>query len=65
MIKKFCLIGSSFSALPLAEKISKYGHKLYVVGNNKSDPCRNFALNHFYKDILMLLVLYILKSIFF
>ena len=43
MIKKFCLIGSSFSALPLAEKISKYGHKLYVVGNDKSDPCHNFA----------------------
>ena len=50
MIKKFCLIGSSFSALPLAEKISKYGHKLYVVGNDKSDPCHNFAFKSIFLD---------------
>ena len=49
-MKKFCLIGSSFSALPLAERIVKFGHQLYVVGNKKNDPCHNFAHKSIFLD---------------
>ena len=50
MIKRFCLVGSSFSALPLAEKIIKFGYKLYVVGNKRNDPCHNLANKSFFLD---------------
>lgn len=50
MNKKILLVGTSFSAVPLLEKISNLGYNVSVCGGLENDPCHSYADNSFYID---------------
>lgn len=50
MIKKALLVGSSFSAAPLFFSLKKRGLHVSVCGNNKTDPCHQYADASYFFD---------------
>ncbi|MBU3580982.1 ATP-grasp domain-containing protein [Polynucleobacter sp. AP-Capit-er-40B-B4] len=45
-MKKILLVGTSFSAAPLAECLIKMGYSLHTCGNQAQDPCVSWAGEH-------------------
>lgn len=59
--KKVLLVGSSFSAAPIFFALKKYGYHVSVCGNNRADPCHQYAdasyfLDYSQPDVLLELV---------
>jgi formate-dependent phosphoribosylglycinamide formyltransferase (GAR transformylase) len=50
MKKKVLLLGSSFSAMSLLDRLKKRGYYVAVCGNQVDDPCHSYADASFYCD---------------
>lgn len=60
-MKKILLVGTSFSAAPIAQCIKAMGYELHICGNQPTDPCVSWAgqyhcLNYSDSDLLLSLV---------
>jgi biotin carboxylase len=49
-MKKILLVGTSFSAAPLAQFIRRLGYKLDLCGNKPNDPCVSWAGKYHFLD---------------
>lgn len=50
MSKKVLLLGSSYSAVPILDRLKKRGYHVAVCGNAKSDPCHLYADTSYFEN---------------